>query len=381
MPLKNILKVIIIILFAGIGNVYSQSRDELINRGINYIYNLKFDSSETVFRTLINNDRSDPTGYFFIAMQEWWKLNINREDESNDSKYLDAVTRTVEICDERLEKNENDAWALFLKGGVLGYRGFMWSMRESWIKAADDARVGLALIEESIDKNPGNKDAVFGIGLYNYGVDYVFESNPLLKTLLFFFKKGDKQLGLSQIKDCADNGFYSKTEANFVLAYINLVYEKNFQESLIYSEKLFNMYPDNPIFHKYVGRSLVGQSRWTESLNIWNQIMQKSENGVIGYNNRAMKREAHYYLGLSQQRVGSNDEAVVNYTKALELSREIDKGSDSQYKVYATLGIGIAYMQKGDRNEAVNWFRKVLELKEYEGSRNSAQNYIDNLSR
>ena len=52
---------------------------------------------------------------------------------------------------------------------------------------------------------------------------------------MLFFPRGNKEQGLAQLKDCAENGKFSRTEANFVLGYINLTYEKNYNEAEKYA--------------------------------------------------------------------------------------------------------------------------------------------------
>jgi tetratricopeptide (TPR) repeat protein len=357
------------------GDAFPQTRDELILKGIDYGYHLKFDSSNAIFESLIKQNPKDPTGYFFLAMQEWWRINLNREDESKDESYFRKVDECIKVCEERIDENENDDWAIFLKGGVIGYRGFLYSLRSSWFKAANDGREGLSLIQRSYELNQSNQDAVFGVGLYNYAADYVFESYPFLKTLMFFFPKGDKQLGLQQLRDCAQNGKFSKTEAKFVLAYIHLNYEKNYAEAEKYADTLHKMYPENPVFEKFLGRCYAGMNRWNESMALWTDVIQKVDSNKPGYDNRHMRREASYYLGLTNFRFNNLDEAIKNYESALSLSRELDKGSESAFQVFSALGLGIIYDLKGDRGEAVRYYDMVLEMKDIESSRDSAKRF------
>lgn len=353
----------------------SQTRDEQILLGINYVYHLKFDSSNAIFESLIKQNPKDPTGYFFIAMQEWWRINLNREDESKDENYFKKVDECVKVCEERIDENENDDWAILLKGGVIGYRGFLYSLRSSWFKAANDGREGLSLIQRSYELNPSNKDAVFGVGLYNYAADYVFESYPFLKTLMFFFPKGDKQLGLQQLRDCAQNAKFSRIEAMWVLAHIHLNYEKNYSEAVRYADTLHKLFPENPVFSKYLGRCYAGMNRWTESRVLWTDVLQKVDSNKPGYDNRYMRRETSYYLGLTNFRFNNLDEAIKNYETALSLSRELDEGSESAFQVFSALGLGMIYDLKGDRGEAIRYYDMVLEMKDIEFSRESAKRF------
>ncbi len=45
---------------------------------------------------------------------------------------------------------------MFYKGGALGYRGLVRSLRESWLKAAEDGREALNLLQKAYDINKNN---------------------------------------------------------------------------------------------------------------------------------------------------------------------------------------------------------------------------------
>ena len=354
---------------------YSQSRGELMTKGIDYVYKIKFDSANAVFKTLIDRDPKDPTGYFLTAMTEWWKIYLNKYDESNDETYRTAVDKCLRVCDERLDENENDDWVLFLKGGVVGYRGFLNGLRDNWLAAVDDGREGLSLLKRCVELNPSNKDALLGIGLYNYAVNYVTERYPFLKTLLFFFPTGNKDEGFAQLRDCIENARFAKTEATVVMCYVYLSYEKNYYEAEKYADKFYRQYHENPVAEKYLANSYTGEGRWYESIALWDSILTKIDSSKPGYNNTFLKREALYYLGLCSQKTGKLDDAVKYYTESLDMSRALDKDKESPQQVFSALGLGMVYDQKGNRGEAIKFYDMVLEMRDIEGSHDLANNF------
>lgn len=359
-------------------NIISQTRDEQISRGIDHVYRMEFDSANAVFQTFIDQDPKDPTGYFLQATTEWWKIYQNKEDRSNDDNYLAKVDRCVKACEEKLDANENDDWATFMMGGVIGYRGFMNAMRNNWLSAIDDGKQGLNLIQKSYELNNSNKDALLGMGIYNYAVDYVVARYPFLKAVLFFFPKGNKELGLAQMRDCAENGKFSKIEANVHLAFIHLSYEKNYNEALVYSQKLSAMYPQNPMFERFMGRCYVGLSRNYEGETLYKNILAKSDSNMVGYNNNYVKREALYYLGICRYRFNNLDSALGNYKQTIEICKQLDKpGEESAYYVFSALGAGMIYDKQGNRGEAIRYYDMVLNMKDIEGSKETAQKYKD----
>lgn len=358
-------------------NTFSQSHDELMVKGIDYVYKIQFDSANIIFKTLIDRDPKDPTGYFLISMTEWWKIYLNKNDESNDENYRTAVDRCLKVCDERLDENENDDWALFLKGGIIGYRGFLNGLRDNWLAAVDDGREGLSLLKRCVELNPSNKDALLGIGLYNYAVNYVTDRYPFLKTLLFFFPTGNKEEGFAQLRDCIENARFAKTEATVVMCFVYLSYEKNYYEAEKYARMFYEKYPENPVAEKYFANSLTGQGRWNESIALWDSILTKIDSSRPGYNNTYLKRETLYYLGLCYQKTGRLDEAVKYYTESLNMSRELDKDKQSPQQVFSVLGLGMVYDQKGSRGEAIKYYDMVLEMRDIDGSHDLAKNFKD----
>lgn len=376
--MRNILKILVfVLLFSSV--IFSQSRDEKILKGIDHVYKLEFDSANTIFQALVDEDPKDPTGYFFQSMTEWWKIYLNKDDRSNDDNYLSKVDRCIKVCEERLDENENNDWATFLLGGVIGYRGFMNVMRDNWLKAIDDGKQGLNLIQKSYELNPSNKDAILGLGIYNYAVDYVVDRYPFLKAVLFFFPKGNKELGLTQLRDCADNGKYSKTEATVTLAYIHLSYEKNYMEALRYAQKLTAIYPGNPVFERFLGKCYVGLNNYGAGITLYSGMLAKADSNRTGYNNNYIRREVNYYLGVCYSRTGSLDEALKKYATAIEICKITDKpGEESPYYVFSILGTGVIYEQKGNKPEAVKYYDMVLNMRDVENSKETAQKFKDN---
>ena len=357
---------------------FTQSRDEQIQKGIDYVYKMQNDSAAALFQQIVNEDPKDPTGYFLLSMNEWWKIYQNKEDRQYDENYLAKVDQCVKACEEKLDANENDDWATFLLGGVVGYRGFMNAMRNNWLAAIDDGKKGLNLIQKSYELNPSNKDALLGVGIYNYAVDYVVEKYPFLKAVLFFFPKGNKELGLSQLRDCAENGKFSKIEANVHLAFIHISYEKNYLEAERYAARLVNLYPQNPMFERFLGRCYVGLYKYNEGTALYRNMLSKADSNFTGYNNNYVRREAAYYIGVCLSRLNSPDEALKYYEQAINICKQVDKaGEESPYYVFSILGTGIIYDQKGNRGEAIKYYDMVLNMKDIDGSREVAQKYKD----
>ncbi|MCX6165281.1 MAG: hypothetical protein NTU73_10575, partial [Ignavibacteriae bacterium] len=173
-----------LLLIFGCGTLYSQPSDSILDKGVSYIYHIKFDSASYQFTEFIKQNPKSPEGYFFEAMLEWWKINLDKNNESNDENFYNKVNKVLEVCDGILDENNSDFKAIFYKGGVLGYRGMLKSFRDSWLKAAEDGREALNLLEHASELQPNNKDAQLGIGIYNYFAEYVPDRYPVIRPLM-----------------------------------------------------------------------------------------------------------------------------------------------------------------------------------------------------
>ena len=69
------------------------------------------------------------------------------------------------------------------------------------LKAADDGREALPIVEEAASLDPNNMDVQLGFGIYNYYAAVIPNENPLIKPLMIFFPDGDKDKRDSAIKE------------------------------------------------------------------------------------------------------------------------------------------------------------------------------------
>ena len=364
--------------FISSGNVFPKSGEDPLSEGLVLVYKIQFDSAKVKFDSYVKSNPKDPAGYFFLALIEWWKINIDRDNEQNDDIFLDKVKKTIEVADEILDKNENDFSANFYKGGALGYRGLLRSMRESWLKAAEDGKEALNLLQHSLDIKPDNKDVLFGIGVYNYFAEFIPDRYPLIKPLMVIFPKGDKIKGLYQIKETAKDSKYAKYEARYILSYLYLNFEKNFLELENYSKDLHSLFPENPVFEKYLYTSYVGQGRFNESLEGYKAILMKSDSNFTGYRNKTLVREANYYCAISLYRLGKLLEAGDYLKKSEELTEIVDKDEATAYGAFTYLMFGMYYDLKGEKSKSFYYYDKVIAMNNFESSKSEAENYKKN---
>ena len=361
-----------------VGHAYSQSKPETetkIQQGIEYVYNLEFEKAEKQFREIIQAQPQNPAGHFFLAMVTWWKILIDIDNEQYDEQFYDSLKNVVELCDDILDKNESDVNALFFKGGAIGFKGRLKAHRSSWLDAASAGRKALPIVQEASALDPKNYDVLLGSGIYNYYAEVVPQEYPFVKPLLLFVPPGDKAKGIQQIKTAAEKGKYAGIESSYFLMQIYHQFEKDYTKALELATKLHNRFPNNMLFHKYLGRCHVSMGNWEKVKDVFGEILARSKKNQRGYG-ASVEREAEYYLGMYDLTMNTPDAALKHFYRCDELSRTLDKDGPSGFMVLANVKIGNIYDLAGKRDLAVTQYRKVLDMKEYKDSYLQVKQYL-----
>lgn len=344
-------------------------------KGIDYVYNLSFDSARAEFHQIIKKNPEHPAGYFFLAMVDWWKIVTDLDNTSNDDHFLDQLDRVIDLCDQRLDKDERDAAALFFKGGALGFRGRLHGNRGDWVKAANDGRTALPIVQDAYKLAPQNNDILLGIGIYNYFAEVVPEQYPFVKPFMIFFPKGNRQKGITQLRLASEKALYANIEATYFLMQLLQNFEKRSDEALTLAVKLHAKYPNNVIFHKYVGRCNASLSNWTAMRAIYTEVLNRVAMKRIGYDN-VVEREAHYYLGLDEMNSQHLDAALTHFYRSDELSRTIERKEQTGFMVMTNLKIGQIYDIQKKRDLAKMQYEKVLKLDDFQDAHKQAERYL-----
>lgn len=344
-------------------------------RGIACVYNLEFEKAESEFTILTSKYPAHPSGKFFMAMVDWSRIVLDIDNESLDERFIAKLDDVIAMCDEMLDKNEDDVAALFFKGGALGFRGRLYAHRGSWVKAANDGRQALPIVQRAYKIAPDNFDILLGIGIYNYYAEVIPEQYPVVKPLMVFFPDGNKQKGIRQLTQAGLHAKYAGAEANYFLLQLYYSYEKQFDKGIEVGRMLLERYPKNVMVHRYLGRCYVSLYRWPDTRTVFRDILERCNSGYVGYSENC-KREALYYLGVSEMNLGQYTESLQHLYACDELCRRLDARKASGFMPLANLKIGMIYDMQARRREAIEQYNKVLKMKNYENTSDLAERYL-----
>jgi tetratricopeptide (TPR) repeat protein len=362
-------------------NAQDSKFDSVVVSGIEQIYNIKFEEAEKTFRGLIADYPKHPAGRFFLAMIDWWRIRLDSGNEEYDDIFYQKLEDVIYFCEELLDDDPENVDALFFLGGSIGFRGRLRVMRESWLKAADDGREALPIVEEAALLDPDNLDVQLGFGIYNYYAEVIPDEYPLVKPLMIFFPSGDKKLGIKQLKSTAEDGLYAKHEARYFLMNLYYQFEKDWDSAQHYAEMLTRSFPNNPVFEGWRGRIAVKKSDWAMADSVFKNVLDKAEKKITGYDLPKVRREATYYIGNNYKIKAQLDSALIYFNKCINYSNKIPSDEESGFLINSTLYIGTIKEMNGEYNEAIKYYNDVLEMRDFGNSHSLAQSYLDRLDK
>jgi len=349
-----------------------------IQDGIDLIYSLRFAEADDHFGEVIAKDPDNPLGHFFLAMVSWWRVLVDLEDQSHDGEFYSRLADCIEVCDRRLEADPDDFDAILFKGGAIGFRGRLRGDRAQYLRAAGDGLLSLPLLKRSRQLEPTNKDILFGQAIYNYFAVVIPEKHPVVRPVMWLLDDGDRELGLRQLQEVADEGQYARTEARYFLAQICRVFEEDDRLALQHLVQLHEQYPDNALFHRYRARVLVGTGQWEEGLQLYGEVIERSRVGRPGYHVRG-HIEALYYVGKRAffDRRYERAVRVLSAADSLSLGLGADPKQQSVrgFVALGNLCLGMVLDAQGNRDEALLRYARVRRLPAFGTSHKLARKY------
>lgn len=329
-------------------------------QALNDLYNFKFDKAENQFRYLRYKYRWHPMPYFLMGLIEWWKIMPNTKNEQYDEIFLAYMDSTIMVAENLYKKYpQHKVEAAFFLAAAYGFKGRLYSdeYRKQWRKAAVAGKNALDYLEVCKQSQHLSPELLFGDALYNYFSVWVPENYPALKPLLWFFPKGDKKLGLQQLKEVSYNAFYTRTEAMVWLMRILNNYENDNLRAFQISEYLYQTYPDNPFFHRYYARMLYATGRFALAEIVSKQILARIDSGMTGYEINT-GRYAAFFLGQIYESRRQLDEARKYYQLCVDYAEKLDM-EDSGYYLYSLIALGEIAEYQGNKTEAKKYFTQV----------------------
>ncbi len=182
-----------------------------------------------------------------------------------------------------------------------------------------------------------------------------------------FFPKGDKELGLKQLKEVSSFAFYTRIEGQVFLMRILASEYSNYSEALRIAEYLHHTYPNNPVFHRYYVRYLYSTHKYSTLEPEAKLLLNRIDSAVLGYEGTS-GRYAGFFLGQMYGNRNELDSAKYYYSRA-EAFGEENEAYETGYFLYSLLGLGRIADEQGDKKTSKAYLKRI---KKYANRKNPA---------
>ena len=209
-----------------------------LDAGYRDMYNLQFEQAHRAFADWEQQHPRDPLGpasdaaaYLF---SEFNRLHVLEFELFTDDKkmakqarlspdpavhqaFAAQLAKSEQLAQAALQRNPNDANALFAKALRLGLSGDYTALVEKhYLTGLGFMKQGRMVAEQLLARNPGYYDAYLAIGVENYLLS--LKPAPLRWLLRLDGAETDRSAGLEKLQLVADKGHYLLPYARLLLA-------------------------------------------------------------------------------------------------------------------------------------------------------------------
>lgn len=326
------------------------------------MYNFKFDKADRQFRSLRRRYPQHPLAYLLLGLSTWWKMMPNPVADTRYDKTFLAYVDTAATKAEVLYKADNQNYeACFFLSGAYGLAARLHAERHDWRKATVASRRALTYLEKSQQANGLSTEFLFGQGLFNYYAAWIGQEHPWLRPVLFFFPKGDRALGLAQLRQVGQTAFYTGTEAKtYLVNILSSAREKQPAAAYELARQLATQFPDNAYFQLNYAKIAFEQGNFEQSEAACRSALAKYASGQVGYE-AYICRPAAYIMGyLYQHQYRDLAQAKDYYQRCLVYSEQSGTTKQGYYIFAATR---LARLAAHDRDEpaARRYYHTIVE--------------------
>lgn len=362
----------------------------LSGEGFQHFYNLEFDAASEAFSREIAEAPDAPEGYNHLAaaliigaMLQGGALESELVSSSNpflsrpklpmsaedQKRFNDAIQKSIELSQARLNRNPRDTRALYTAGVAYGWRAnYHFIVRKAWRDTLRDANTVHRYHNKATEIDPSFTDARLTQGAH----DFILGSLPwawrLIGILVGFY--GNKEAGLRTLELVADKGRLARVDAKIFLA---IVYrrERKPQLAIPLLEELIGWFPRNYLLYFELAQMYGDAGDTAKALAALEKLRRLKESGAPGYA-RVAAAKIDYSQGNIQFWSGDLDRALENIKKATAGAQDLELDT----RALAWERLGQLYDLKGQRALAQEAYRRAIDTAPNSEAARESQRYL-----
>ncbi len=225
--------------------------DRLIHQTVEQTYNLQLEDARTSARTLMNQFPDHPAGYTLLAETYWWEAQMDPGNVPIENAYYAAQKLAVAKGEAALKSGKYPRIEItaYLASADGSYARFEVTQKGAYFNALRAGLRAHKYAEQVYEMDKDYYDIYVGVGAFNY---FSGSLPGVIKPFAYLMgAKGNRDVGIDQLKTGMSKARYSQTEARIVY-YTAMLGEKNWPEARGALEKLRSDYRNNFILYNWM---------------------------------------------------------------------------------------------------------------------------------
>jgi hypothetical protein len=273
------------------------------------------------------------------------------------------------LSQARIAKNDKDIGALYALGVAHGLRAnYNFLVRKAWMDALRDATAARTHHNRVIELDPSFADARLIEGVHSYVVGSLPWHFKLLGFLGGFH--GDREQGIQTLRLVAEKGTLNRNDARVLLAAIYRR-ERSPKDAIPLLSGLIQTFPRNPLLRLELAQMHSDAGEKKEALAVLDGVEQLKKAGAAGYADLRVEK-IYYYRGNLLFWYRDFDQALADLNRVTPAAAQLDLSTG----VMAWLRVGQCHDMKGQRGQAIDAYRKAMELAPQSEAGREARQYV-----
>ncbi|WP_277486910.1 tetratricopeptide repeat protein [Catalinimonas alkaloidigena] len=341
-----------------------------IKNSLDYIYNTEVEAA-TQLNEEIGRELPNHPAYFMLKALTIRAANIPVNLNSPEFQEMKGqLEKVLSLSEEILEEDEMHPEANFFAMASIGLLAMYENDQGNHLKAVGMAQDAYTYLKNGFELKKEYPEFYFSSGLYNYYRIKYPEMHPIYKPFMLFFRDGDKELGLEQLKKAYRESVFMSPESAEYLTHIYLRYEQKPEQALRYARILVRKYPDNLFFvTNFLDAALASEQ--FSNLNLHVQQLLASDRDFYKMTGKLFDA---MLLEKRDQRWGA---AEKSYIQSLEYAQDLDSDEAENYRSYAYAGLARIAHEEKKYEAARSFYKKALASAQYYPVEKEAKAYLE----
>jgi tetratricopeptide (TPR) repeat protein len=354
--------------------------------GFEYFYNLDYKRAISEFESALLAHPNDAfavnhllSGVMFQEMYRIGALDSElyaKEGFLSSKQYpIEAKTkerikqlmdRALQLSEEKLKTNPNDADALYARGVTRGLKAtYMALIDKAWFSALRSAVGARHDHERVLELQPNYADAKMIVGMHNYVIGNLGWGTKVAASVVGL--SGSKTKGIDYLYEAAGGGGESSVDAKIALS-LFLRREQRYKEAIALVDGLNESYPHNFLVALELANLYNASGQGQDAITKYRKILKDAEGNAFP----DARIEMAWY-GLAEALRGQRDisGAQQAYQKTLEFQK-----TDPDLRLRATLAAGEMCDVLQRRDEAIKLYEAVLAQDSSSPKAEQARKYL-----